>query len=315
MIVDLEKTSTTAISKKLVQLRNEVGSMTIGRVMTLVVVVDEDRVDESINVAAEATRLHPSRIVVIVADPDAEESVLNAQIRLGGDAGASEIILMRLLGDLADHPGAALTPLLLADSPVVAWWPTPADENIGDTPIGRIAQRRITDASVSDDPRGEILRRALEYTAGDTDMAWARTTRWRGVLAGALDSAPYEPVESAVVIGADDSASTDLLGGWLAVSLQCPVERRVSGDGVGLISVELHRKSGVTRLSRSGESATLQQPGHADRQMTLRRPDAVESLTEELRRLDRDEVYRDALVRGLPLVIADADETEALLHG
>lgn len=308
MIVNLDQTTTTDISKKLVQLRNEVGSMTIGRVMTLVVVVDEDRVDEAINVAAEATRLHPSRIVVIVSDPNAPESTLNAQIRLGGDAGASEIIVLHLLGELAQHPAAALTPLLLADSPVVAWWPTPADENIGDTPIGRMAQRRITDASVSDDPRGEILRRAFAYTSGDTDMAWARTTRWRGVLAGALDTAPFEEVESAVVIGADDSASTDLLGGWLAVQLQCPVVRKVSSHGVGLMQVELHRKSGVTVLSRDGDLATLKQPGHADRQMALPRPDAVASLSEELRRLDKDEVYRDALVRGLPMVLADTDD-------
>ena len=317
MIVNLEKTTTTAISKKLVQLRNEVGSMTIGRVMTLVVLVDEDRVDEAVNVAAEATRLHPSRIVVIVSDPDSSEPMLNAQIRLGGDAGASEIIVMELHGELAEHPAAALTPLLLADSPVVAWWPTPSDENIGDTLIGRVAQRRITDASVSDDPRGEILRRAFAYTSGDTDMAWARTTRWRGVLAGTLDTAPFEPVEKAVVVGADDSASTDLLSGWLAVQLQCPVERQVSRHGVGLISVELHRPSGVTVLTRDGDLATLKQPGHPDRQMALPRPDAVASLSEELRRLDKDEVYRDALVRGLPMVIADGDDPvdEVLIDG
>lgn len=308
MITQLENTSTTGISKKLVQLRNEVGSMTIGRVMTLVVVVDEEHVDEALTVAAEASRLHPSRIIALVSDASVAEAQLDAEIRLGGDAGASEIIVMRLYGELADHASSALVPLLLADSPVVAWWPTNADANIGETAIGQIAQRRITDASLSDRPRDEIAQRAMYYTAGDTDMAWARTTRWRGILASTLDSPPYESVESAVVTGAKDSASTDLLAGWLCSELQCPVTRRVSGTGVGLVRVELKRASGSIVLNRDGDMATLSQPGHADRQIQLRRPDAVESLSEELRRLDRDEIYRDALVRGLPLVeMSDVD--------
>ena len=307
MIVNLDKTSTTEISKKLVQLRNEVGSMTIGRVMTLVAVCRGEDVEESLHVAAEATRLHPSRIIALVADPDAADAWLDAEIRLGGDAGASEIIVLRLHGDLAQHGASALTPLLLADSPVVAWWPMEADENIGETPIGRMAQRRITDASLSADPRSEILRRAMHYTAGDTDVAWARTTRWRGLLAGALDVPPYEPVTKVIVTGASDSASTDLLGGWLGVELGCPVERRLGEPGLGLISVELERASGPITLTRHGEQAILSQPGQPDRQMALQRPDAVASLAEELRRLDKDEVYRDALVRGLPKLVAEDD--------
>lgn len=171
-----------------------------------------------------------------------------------------------------------------------------------------MAQRRITDVSLSDNPREKILQRAMHYTSGDTDMAWARTTRWRGVLAGALDQPPFEPVERVIVTGATDSASTDLLGGWLGVELQCPVERRSGAAGRGLIEVELVRPSGSVVLTRDGEQATLRQPDQPDRQMALPRPNAVESLAEELRRLDKDEVYRDALVRGLAMLSSEDDE-------
>jgi hypothetical protein len=41
MIVDLPNTTTAAISKKLVRLRQDVGAMCLGRVLTLVIVADD----------------------------------------------------------------------------------------------------------------------------------------------------------------------------------------------------------------------------------------------------------------------------------
>ena len=37
MIVDLPSTTTAAVNKRMVQLRNDVGAMTLGRVLTLVI--------------------------------------------------------------------------------------------------------------------------------------------------------------------------------------------------------------------------------------------------------------------------------------
>ena len=41
MIVDLPRTTTAAVSKKMVELRNDVGAMTLGRDLTLVIAVGE----------------------------------------------------------------------------------------------------------------------------------------------------------------------------------------------------------------------------------------------------------------------------------
>ena len=41
MIVDLPSTTTAAVSKKLVRLRNDVGAMALGRVLTLLIIADE----------------------------------------------------------------------------------------------------------------------------------------------------------------------------------------------------------------------------------------------------------------------------------
>jgi len=63
-----------------------------------------------------------------------------------------------------------------------------------DTPLGRLAQRRITDAGSADDPQEALRRIAAGYRPGDTDFAWTRLTLWRAQLAAALDQPPYEPI-------------------------------------------------------------------------------------------------------------------------
>ena len=141
MIIDLPSTTTVAVSKKLVQLRNDVGAMALGRVLTLIIVVDETDADEAIGAANDASRQHPCRIVAIVTGNRRGTSRIDAQIRVGGDAGASEVVVLRLYGALADHGQSVAVPLLLPDSPVVAWWPKDAPTDVAADPIGEMAQR------------------------------------------------------------------------------------------------------------------------------------------------------------------------------
>ncbi len=65
MIIDLPNTSTVAVSKKLVQLRQDTGAMALGRVLTLVIVVDEQNADEAIEAANDASHQHPCRIIAV----------------------------------------------------------------------------------------------------------------------------------------------------------------------------------------------------------------------------------------------------------
>ena len=136
MIVDLPSTTMAAVSKKMVKLRNDVGAMTLGRVLTLVIVVDETEADEAIEAANDASRQHPCRIIALVRGSTRGANRLDAQIRVGGDAGVSEVIVLRLYGALAEHGNAVVIPLLLPDSPVVAWWPKEALLNVSESAIG-----------------------------------------------------------------------------------------------------------------------------------------------------------------------------------
>ncbi|MEP7194522.1 MAG: glucose-6-phosphate dehydrogenase assembly protein OpcA [Actinomycetota bacterium] len=303
MIIDLPHTTTASVNKYLVKLRHDIGAMTLGRVLTLVIVVDESGAESAIEAANDASRQHPCRIIAVINGKKTSISRLDAQIRHGGEAGASEVVVLRLSGPLAGHGDSVLVPLLLPDSPVVAWWPAAAPLNVSKSAIGKMAQRRVTDAAECSSPRTELKRRAGTYEPGDTDLAWTRITLWRGLLAAALDRPPYEPVLKANVAGASDSPSADLMAAWLAQALQCPVTRTRTPPGTGVTSVRLTRPSGNTDLLRpDGAVATLSPPGQPVRRISLARRELAECLADELHRLDPDEIYARALTKGLELI-------------
>lgn len=305
MIIDLPATTTAAVSKALVDIRESGGAVALSRVLTLVIVADEDNAEPAITAANNASREHPCRVLALIRANPRGAARLDAQVRVGGDAGASEVVSLRLYGKLVDHGDSVLVPLLLPDAPIVVWWPGGAPKVPADDPIGRMGTRRITDSAEARHPLKALEARRDTYRPGDTDLAWTRTTHWRGLLAAALDQPPYERITKATVVGGSDSPSTDLLAAWLAACLRCPVTRARSKAGSGLVSVRLERRSGPIDLVRpDGNVATLVQPGQPDRRIALPRRSLAECLAEELRRLDPDEIYEEALDRGLGRVEA-----------
>jgi glucose-6-phosphate dehydrogenase assembly protein OpcA len=303
MIVDLPSTTTAAVNSALIDVRERGGAVALSRVLNLVIITDDSaQVEQSIEAANEASKEHPCRVLVVARGLRRAGTRLDAQIRVGGDAGASEVLVLRLYGALADHGDSVVTPLLLADPPVVAWWPGVAPAVPAQDPIGQLAQRRITDAAAARQPLKTLEIRRTSYTDGDTDLAWTRITAWRALLASALDLPPYEDVDAVTVTGAADNPSADLLAGWLRSRLHVPVRRRARPPGGGISSAVLERRSGPVELVRpDGKVGILRQPGQPVRRVPLRRPPLRACLAEELRRLDPDQIYQAAL-QGLPEV-------------
>jgi glucose-6-phosphate dehydrogenase assembly protein OpcA len=295
MIVDLPNTTTNAINHKLVDLRNSGGAVALGRVLSLVLVTDEVQADSAIEIANDASREHPSRVLVIVKGNKRGTPRLDGQIRVGGDAGASEVIVLRLYGPLTEHGSSLIVPLLLPDAPIVVWWPGQAPENPSQDKIGRMATRRITDVAQAKSPIRALLQMASETAPGDTDLAWSRITRWRALLAAALDQPPFEPVTAIMVSGSSDSPSTELLAAWLQLALQVKVTMEITSPvhgSSGIHGVRLERASGVIDLERVTPAvATLVQPNQPTHDISLPRRNLRDCLAEELRRLDEDEVY------------------------
>jgi glucose-6-phosphate dehydrogenase assembly protein OpcA len=319
MIVDLPDTTTSQVSKSLVKIREEGGVVALGRVLTLVIATSSGAEEEAIEAANDASREHPMRVIVVSTESGSDRSSvtprLDAEIRVGGDAGASEVIVLRASGDAALDEESLVMGLLLPDAPVVTWWPGAAPEVPGSSALGRIAHRRITDASTKPDPQAALRALATSYTPGDADFAWTRLTLWRAQLAAVLDQPPYEPVTDVRVTGAIDSPSTTLLAAWLRMQLGAPTQYEltsVEAGSHGIHGVHLERSTGSVELVRDVPGvATLRQPGQPLHDLALPRRNLRDCLADELRRLDPDELYGEVITSGLQALLDDDAEVSA----
>lgn len=304
MIIDLANTSTRKIQDALTATRHRMGGPATGKVLTLIVVTGEAAQYDAIRAATEAAREHPCRILGVIARGGQSESRFDAEVRVG-ETGPGETVLLRMYGQLAEHADSVVLPLLVPDTPVVTWWPGTAPGRPGEEPLGSLAQRRVTDAAGGPEPLGTLKRLARGYRPGDTDFAWARITPWRSLLAAALDQ-PHDDITRVRIEGEGENPSGALLGGWLSQRLGIPAEV-IPSAGPGITAVRMSTRGGEIAVTRpDGRVATLSRPGQPDRQVALHRRSTAELLAEELRRLDPDEVYHEAVER-----YAKAEEVSA----
>ena len=302
MTIDLTDTTTGAIDRALTEARRRLGGMTMGMVLTLLIVTDEEGQYDAIRAANQAAREHPMRILAIITRRPKADSRLDAEIRVG-ESSPGETLVLRMYGPLAQHADSVAAPLLVPDVPVVTWWPENPPEIPAKHPLGVLAQRRVTDSAATESPQEVLASLARAYQPGDTDFGWTRATPWRSLLAAILDQ-PHPELDSGEVQAEQDNPTADLITAWLALRLGIPTRRTVSG-GPGITGVTFATSDGditVTRLD--GRTATLAWPGRPDRMVALHRRDIAELLAEELRRLDPDDVYAETLAR------IDADGTD-----
>lgn len=289
-MIELQDTTAARIAAEFVTNRTRAGSPAMGMVLTLVVVVDSDECGWAMDAAREASHEHPARVLGVILGSRRGRSRVDAQVGIGNDW-AGETAMIRLSGEVVDHPASVVAPLLLPDSPVVVWWPADHPDDPGADPLGMLASRRITDAAhVTRGKTKALIGQCTTYRPGNTDLAWTRITPWRGVLASVLDQYDVK-VRAASVTGERISPSADLMVGWLTKYLKVPVARRNSA-GPGITEVVLETSAGDLRVHRSdGVRAVLSAPDRPDQQVALRRRELPELLTEELRHLDEDDIY------------------------
>ncbi|MSS46560.1 glucose-6-phosphate dehydrogenase assembly protein OpcA [Cutibacterium sp. WCA-380-WT-3A] len=287
MIITLNDTSASKIGAAIVEARRTVGSGS-GLVHTLICICDSSHFDAAFDAARDAARQHPSRLLMVVMTRSRKDK-LDAEVH-AGEGTPGDVIVLRFSGAMANHPASVILPLLLPDSPVIAWWPYSGPADLATDPIGALADRRITDSAADNDPCKALVRRATHLTEGDSDLCWARTTGWRALAAAALDQHPAT-VKSARVESAANNAPAMLLTAWLRLCLRVPVDR-VTTDAPGISAIVMSTPGGDIEIRRrSGRYAVYRIPGEPARGVALDRRNVQMLIGEELRRLDSDKIF------------------------
>ncbi|MEI6622156.1 MAG: glucose-6-phosphate dehydrogenase assembly protein OpcA [Actinomycetes bacterium] len=303
MTLRLVNTTSSAIARGISSERHRLGTPTAGMVLTLIVVTDEQDQAAATRAANTAASAHPCRILVLIERPTDGASRLDAEIDIGEREGPGETITMRLSGHLAEHQASVVLPLLLADTPVVVWWPAGCPPIPADDEVGILAQRRVTDSGAVRKPLAALHARNASYRPGDTDLAWTRLTPWRTTLAAAFDEPFDTPTAITVECGPADP-SGPLLASWLGARLGAPAAV-TEAPGSDIASVTIDTAGGAITLARlDATMASLTRPGVPTRNLPLRMRELADLLAEELRHLDSDEIYAQAL-SNLPKQPAD----------
>lgn len=207
---------------------------------------------------------HPSRTILLVPEPEAATSGVDAEVALRrfDVAGlsrdvASEVVLLRLRGERAIAPASIVAPLLVSDLPVFLRWR-------GEPPFGADEFDQLTalvDRMVVDSREWRNVPRALVKLVPVTqrtivsDLVWRRTEPWRRMLAGLWPE--IAGIGELRVRGPRPDAH--LLTGWLRARLAREVvlvhedadeTEAIAVDGVAVATPVVEARTQSDELSR-----------------------------------------------------------------
>ena len=184
-----------------------------------------------------AGRLHPCRLVVLIAESGAPAESVTARISVvrSGGAVSLERIVLTATGAGVRHLESALIGLLLPELPVVVVWGGRAEGALLQRAVGA-ADRVIIDSGTRPTEALAQVATMLVRGAPIGDLAWARIFPWMALAAEVLDIPNLREhranLKSARVICAGAvGAEGALLGGWFASRVRkARVEVVAGGD-------------------------------------------------------------------------------------
>jgi glucose-6-phosphate dehydrogenase assembly protein OpcA len=247
-------------------------------VMTHTAWVPSEWVEAAEDVLAGLAERHPSRTIVLVPEPEAGENGLEAEVEVDvfpvgeGRAICTETIRIRLKGNRAFAPASVVQPLFLPDLPVfLRWRGVPDFDGASFESMLGVVDRVIVDSTEWPDLRSSYARLAEFFErVVVSDIAWARTSRWRRQLASLWPG--IADVKKIRVTGT--AAQAALLAGWLRSRLDHPV------------ALEHEESDHLVAVDLDGEQAPFP-PGDP--------PPPADLLSEQLDRFERDRVYEEAV--------------------
>jgi len=270
----------TALARLRAQAAAEAASMRTS-VMTHLAWVPAEWAEQSRAALEGMAERHPSRTILLFPDRDAQDNRIDCEARVerwevpDTDRGlVTEVVELTLRGSRAAAPASIVEPLLISDLPVFLRW---RGEPPWDAPeleqLVRVTDRLIVDSTEWDEVPGPYRRLAeLFPRCAASDIAWARTSRWRSHLATMWPA--IGDVQTVRVRGT--AAQACLLCGWLRSRL-----------GREEIALEHEPAETLEGVALDGEAVPLP-PGDP--------PAPSDVLSDELERFTPDPVYEAAVL-------------------
>jgi glucose-6-phosphate dehydrogenase assembly protein OpcA len=169
-----------------------------------------------------ATRIHPCRLLVLIAEAKAEPACVTARVSVvrGAGSAAMERVVLLAQGRGVRHLESAMMGLLLPELPLAVVWGGRAEGPLFQHAV-ETADRVVIDSGTRPVEALSAVARLLAKGAPIGDLAWARIFPWQGLAAEVLDLPDLREhranlrgarVTCAGAIGAEGA----LLGGWFA---------------------------------------------------------------------------------------------------
>jgi glucose-6-phosphate dehydrogenase assembly protein OpcA len=140
---------------------------------------------------------HPSRAIVLHADPIAQGAALDARIQTHcheGENGAArtcyEQLALTVRGEAARHLAGIVAPLVIHDLPTDVWWPgdPPFHDPVFDQLV-EIADRLVVNSADFGDLAGGLKQLGvIRRRSGVGDIAWERLAPWQELTAQFFDA-------------------------------------------------------------------------------------------------------------------------------
>jgi glucose-6-phosphate dehydrogenase assembly protein OpcA len=226
------------------------------------------------DVMGPITTQHPSRAIVIEpmgreANSDFEARVSASCVsRQGAGMLGCELIMLRAKPCAYEKLRSVVVPLMVPDLPIFLWWRKPLSDDPTHASrerelfdgLAKLADRVVIDSAHLTDPAAQLHRlaeaiRARRAHAAFSDLAWARLTTWRQLVAQFFDGPAVSYADRitdvTVEYNAQGVVSPEplLLAGWLASRLDWKPAAQTRGEGSSQPSEHaLVRKGGEVRL-------------------------------------------------------------------
>lgn len=167
-------------------------------VLNLIVTVrDETASNRVLETLLSLGARHPSRAIVLQADPSAEGDPLDARIQThcrNGESDAGRIcyeqLALTVRGEAARHLDGIVAPLVIHDLPTDVWWP--GDAPFHDPVFNQLVEMGdrlvVNSTHFSDLSAGLKHLGAIRRRAGVGDIAWERLAPWMELTAQFFDA-------------------------------------------------------------------------------------------------------------------------------